>query len=234
MRQIELTDVSFEDRARIAEEKSRNHLEPHELKAFWDALKGDPFWNGYFRLQYYFGCRCSEVAILTRQNVSFKTSQIMISRLKKSKKATEGKGFINHTYDLPPKLVGHLKAARAVVIPPDHPMFFGSAQRSKTNTRCEDMASIRIVKDGWRAVSRSTAQKHFLAIATAAKVPEHLRHTHVLRHTRATLLFANGAAENQVQYLLDHSSPQTTSGYIGWAKKLKDHASVMALLGDDD
>ena len=47
-------------------------------------------------------------------------------------------------------------------------------------------------------------------------------YSHVLRHTRATLLLASGVAEEQVQYLLGHSNVQMTRRYLGVAESMRD------------
>ncbi len=235
---IKQSTASFADRAKAAADYGRMHLEPAELQAFWAAVAGDAFWNGYFKLQYHFGCRCSEVAILLKQDIQLDGREILVRRLKKrvvGESLANGEGWTLHHYtDLPEKLITHL---RAVSVPPKNPWFFGSAQRchGKGEERVERMARIRIDDNGWRAVSRSTAQNHFQTLATAAGIPKALRHTHVLRHTRATLLFARGAGERDVQYVLSHSSPTITRKYIGWAAALKKRAGLAEMLaGEDD
>ena len=226
----------LEERAREIEQKSREHLEPEELKALWKALRRDAFWFGYFRLQYHFGTRVSEVALVLKEDVSLKTGRIVIRRLKKRDVQD---GFHEHVYEMPEKLRNILKEVQPYVHK-DNPWFFGSPYKSKkshvespTNTG-RRMAIIRITDGGWRAVSRSSAENAFKAACQEAKVPKNLSHTHVLRHTRGTLLFAQGAQLSDVQYLLGHTNPKTTQTYVGWAATLKLRAQMTALLGDED
>jgi integrase len=234
------TGKAFAEREIAANNEGRKHLEPAERDALWEVLAPDPFWNGYFRLQYHFGCRCSEVAIVMKEDVDFGGPQgggrIIIRRLKKHELQThEGvvnaNGFSLNPYPLAPKLVAHLRGANDVVAA-DNPWFFGSPRRSRTQP-VDRVAQLRITVGGWRAVSRTSAHVRFAAAAALAEIPETLRHTHVLRHTRATLLFAEGKSETEVQSLLGHSDAKTTGTYIGWAAQVKKRASVVALLGDD-
>ncbi len=221
----------FKARVKEIEAIEREHLEPEELQSLWKTIQ-DPFWRAYFRLQYHFGGRQSEIALILKEDVSYTEKKIVIRRLKK--RSTE-EGYVERVYNLTDKLIARMKPVDKFV-PKDNPWFFGSRRMSDEDVkRVERMANIRITTGGFRSVSRSTAQKRFITFATDAGIPEHLRHTHVLRHTRATLLFAKGATENQVQMILDHSSPAITRRYIGWAKDLKKNASdLLEKLGNDD
>lgn len=234
---IRPTGRPLAERAKEIEQKSREHLEPEELSALWKALRPDPFWFGYFRLQYHFGCRSSEVAILLKEDVDFKTGTIVIRRLKKRDVET---GFHEHPYEMPEKLTTILKAVTPLV-EKANPWFFGSPYKATKRAHAKSekntgrrMATIRITDGGWRAVSRSSAENAFKAACVLAKIPPNLSHTHVLRHTRGTLLFAQGAQLADVQYLLGHSDPKTTQIYVGWAGTLKRRAHLTALLGDED
>lgn len=235
---IRPTGRPLTERAKEIEQASREHLEPQELASLWKALAPDPFWLGYFRLQYHFGCRSSEIAIVLKEDVALPKAgagSIVIRRLKK-RDVTEG--FHQHHYEMSDRLTDVLRAVPAHV-PKDNPWFFGSRYAArkghaatKTNTG-RRMATIRITDGGWRSVSRSTAEKAFKAACEEAKIPANLSHTHVLRHTRGTLLFAQGAQMADVQYLLGHTDPKTTQVYVGWAGDLKRRATMTALLGDE-
>jgi integrase/recombinase XerD len=96
------------------------------------------------------------------------------------------------------------------------------------------MAKIRRQDEGWRAVSRGTADRKFREAALAAGISFRLAHSHVLRHTRATLLLASGAKEENVQILLGHSSVATTRKYLGVAESLRLRAQTEARLGMGD
>lgn len=222
-------------------DKVRRHLEPAELSRLFAVFEKDrgPFWYGYFRIQYYFGCRMSEVALILKEDVSFKDNAILIRRLKKKQfKKMKGSriadktqrisdGFSENVYGLNPMLVETINAVLKVT-PRENPWLFGS-KRAPTALRNEDrkerMASIRITRDAqgqlWRAVSRDRAHSIFKEAAQKAGIPEKLTHTHVLRHTRATLMLAAGVPPEKVMYLLGHTSLQMTHKYMGIAQSLR-------------
>jgi integrase len=236
---IRPSSASYGARAAAADQYAREHLELEELQAFWAVVDPDPFWSGYFRLQYYFGCRCSEVAIIKKDDVDFKAGELLIRRLKKpvvGEALAHGEGWVLHRY---PGVAGALMdRLRHVldVVPKQNPWLFGSQHRARgaPEKRMERMARIRISPEGWRAVSRSSAQEHFKGLAAQAGIPEGLQHTHVLRHTRATLLFAADRSDREIQNLLGHSSLAITRKYIGWANRMKNRASVAAMLAAED
>lgn len=227
----ELADIADE-----VENQDRKYLEPPELAALWASLAHDAFWHGYFRLQYHFGCRCSEVALILKEEISVESGTVIIRRLKKREDKKKGKhvgGFKRRRYQFPPSL-GSVLAAAAALVPVDNPWFFGSRRMGDEEMRASRMAALRITKGGWRSISRSAAQRRFVRAAEEAGIREHLRHTHVLRHTRATVLFANGVSETQVQIILDHSSPAQTRNYIHWANDLKQRTDVITMLSAED
>lgn len=268
-------------------DRNRKHLEPSELARLFAAL-ADPhsaagrgaggavannFWYGYFRLEYYFGTRMSETALVLREDVDLKTGDILIRRLKQRRFATkmitvidpttglpmqdprtgkpmrrrvkdmnadEGTGFRETVYTLPQHMID---VVAAIPEPPRkwaaNPWLFWSptgplSEEAQDKPAVERMANIRRTTGGWRAVSRSTADNLFRDVALEAGIPARLCHTHVLRHTRATLMLADGAPEEHVQHLLGHSSISTTRKYIGIAKSLRMQLNTGAELGLGD
>lgn len=227
----------------------RKHFEPEELRAFFAAAKSDPFWYAYFSLEYYYGLRVSEAAIILIEDVSFQTSEILIRRLKKKRFAyklveVDGKkrrvkddsvpqkvGFDERTYGVPPKLLEVLGA----VPHPDrnNPWFFASPRRPRKGTPTQRMSEIRRTA-GYAAISRDTARLRFIHFSELAKAPSNLARTHALRHTRATLMLASGSKEEDVQYLLGHSSINITRQYIGVAKAMRLRTQTAAQLGAGD
>ncbi len=229
---------------------NRNHLEPDELRRFFQAVQGDAFWAGYFSVEYYYGCRVSEVALILIEDIHFKTREIIIRRLKKpkwgykSEKNAEGKtkrvkdtdgeegpGFREQVYQVPEKLLDLLGA-----VPHkdrNNPWFFASPRKPRQGTPTQRMSEIRRT-DGYAAISRDAARLRFMEAATKAHLPPALHHSHVLRHTRATLMLAAGAKEEDVQFLLDHSSIATTRKYLGVAKALRLRMDTSAQLGIAD
>ncbi len=227
---------------------NRKHLEPDEVRRLFAVLRepavedGDrvfsfgAFWHGYFAVQYYFGCRVSEVALLLKEDVSFKTSEILIRRLKKRqwKKDAAGEqkkvsdGFVESVYGMTPQLADAvreaLEAHAELGVDPKNPWLFGSASPRPLGAGTDRLMLLRRTEvDGqvFRAVSRDTADTRFRQAATCARLPAHLRHTHALRHTRATLALAEGMAEEDVRFLLGHARIETTRRYLGVAKSLR-------------
>jgi integrase len=211
----------------------RKYLEPMEVRALFQALSPEPFWTGYFRLQYYFGCRVSEPAIILKEDVELEKKRILIRRLKQVSRREDG-GFQVRDYDLPDKLIALLRPVQKMV-PDANPWFFGSAVRRKHAGKAR-MCQIRRLDDGWSSVSSASAELHFKAAASEAGIPANLAHTHVLRHTRATLMIAGGARLEDVQFLLGHTKLVTTQMYVGWAQAMRKRMEGTAemALGDLD
>lgn len=237
----------------------RKHLEPSEVRRLFLILK-EPlvederksyafgsFWYGYFFIQYYFGCRVSEVALLLKEDISFKTKEILIRRLKKKQfKKTEtgkiklGDGYEEMVYGMPDSMVEVIKAVlkqnEQNGVSAKNPWLFGSASTRELGSSEDRMMLIRRAEvEGkvYRSMSRDTADVKFRQAATCARLPKHLRHSHTLRHTRATLMLAEGAAEEDVRFLLGHSNISTTRRYLGVAKNLRLRLQTSAELGTD-
>lgn len=206
----------------------RDHLEPDELVRLFNHLKDDPFWYGYFRLQHYYGCRVSEVSIVLKEDVSWSDGMILIRRLKKRGE----EGFRPYVYGMPKSLS---RVLRRVPQHEQSPWFFASP---RADARGEPMPQDRLGqlrrtgKSGrWRAVHRSTADRKFRAACEAVGLPMNLAHTHVLRHTRATLMLAEGAKIEDLQHLLGHIDPKTTQLYLGFAQSMRLRLNATAALG---
>lgn len=210
---------------------TRKHLEPDELRALFTALNPDPFWAGYFKTQYFYGCRVSEVALILKEDVHWAKKQIIIRRLKKR----TGDGYAEQVYAVSDRLLVALRDAWRVS-PPDNPWLFGSSRTRHDPSKAgrTRLTLIRQLDDGHTAVSRSAADVRFRAAAREAGIPPGLTHSHVLRHTRATLMLADGAKEEDVKFLLGHSSIGVTRRYLGAAQALRLRAEQSAGLGVGD
>lgn len=211
-------------------EADRMHLEPKELKAFFNRLPKTSYWYPYFFIQYFFGCRLSEPALILDEDVNLQTKQIIIRRLKKQK---EIEGYREHVYTLDSRVIECVKIARAWK---EHrgygsnPFLFASSrQRNTKEVGAERLSQLRNL-DGQQAVSRFTAHRVFRRIGAEIKLPEPLLHSQVLRHTRAVIMLASGASVEQVQYLLGHSSLKMTQRYLGVAEGMKTKNKVDAKL----
>lgn len=217
---------------------TRRHLEPPELQALFEQLRGDGFWGPYFSLQYFFGCRVSEVALVFDAEVSIDQQKIIIKRLKKGRNAKRPDwveeryppGVMPQTYTLPPTLASEVETVRLHNVlhgMKDNPFLFPSRFSGTSRPQgLERLSYLRMAQgtDGrfYRAIGRTQAHRRFKKAADAAELPDNLRHTHVLRHTRATLLYASDASAAQVQHLLGHSSEKTTQTYLHAAKSMRD------------
>jgi integrase len=227
---------------------NRKHLEPAEVRRLFAVLREPavedggkvfsfgPFWHGYFAVQYYFGCRVSEVALLLKEDVSFPTKEILIRRLKKRQFQKDaageqkkiGDGFVESVYGMTDALAsavqGVVDSHAELGVDPKNPWLFASAIPRPLGSGTDRLMLIRRTEvDGqvFRAVSRDTADTRFRQAATCARLPAHLRHTHTLRHTRATLALAEGIPEEDVKFLLGHARIETTRRYLGVAKSLR-------------
>lgn len=212
-------------------DEKRKHLEPHELRAFFAQVQEDPFWGPYWYLDYYFGCRVSEPALILREDISFKDDLILIRRLKK--RNTES-GYSESVYGLTPDLKKVIKRVVNWTKESDlleNPWLFPSPRKTFRQPK-ERLGQIRRLDSGYSAISRMSAHKAFSRAAAAAGIPERLRHSHTLRHTRATLMLAQGKKPEQVQFLLGHNNLATTLRYIGVAHSLRLRYQVDAELGD--
>jgi site-specific recombinase XerD len=99
--------------------------------------------------------------------------------------------------------------------------FMFPALRKRKATK-ESARMVRIGRiQGDHSISRTQCYNAFREACKLAEIPENLRKDHVLRHTRATLLLAEGVPEEQVQHLLGHEDISTTRGYLGMANALR-------------
>jgi len=213
----------------------RKHLEPAEVERLFATLtrptrhvERATFWHAYFSAQYYYGCRISEVALILKEDVDKRSQRILLRRLKKRANKDAG-GYQEKVYAVPKPLL-RLLLAQAAQTPDDNPWLFPSPRTARRAEGAERLSQLRRVGD-YAAISRWAAEQRFVHVAAAARIPERLRHSHVLRHTRATLLLAEGAPEEDVRELLGHSSLSVTRRYLGIANALRLRVDTTALLG---
>lgn len=133
------------------------------------------------------------------------------------------KGFKRFLYKIDDQLMGVLDKIRVYHETKNliHNRFLFPAMRK----RKEADGSARMVKIGRlrgdHAISRTVCWRAFKDACEMAGTPESLRNDHCLRHSRATLLLADGVPEEQVQYLLGHENIATTRRYLGLANALR-------------
>lgn len=214
-------------------EEERKHLEPAELAAFFRALEGDDFWEPYFRLTYFWGCRVSETALIFAAEL--REGRIVIRRLKK-KESTDKRGkvknpggFAQYSYAIPKTVVPYIDRVlawrEAQGLAESAWLFPSRYQGAWKKNPTERMAALRRSADDPkdRAVSRQSAHNRFKKAAKEGDLPlaKHLRRTHVLRHTRATLMYAASVSAENVRYYLGHSDAKTTDVYLHEAEALR-------------
>jgi site-specific recombinase XerD len=136
-----------------------------------------------FGAMYYFGLRASEVGLLLREYVSFRTRRIYIPRLKGG---IPGEKVM--TVDCRRLLQGYLQSRRDLL-----PYLFPSRNS--------------------RPISRKRIDALFRQYARLADLPLHKRHSHCLRHSIATHLLDAGQSLEYVQDHLGHQSIKSTGVY---------------------
>jgi len=204
-------------------EKSRKHMEPNEIDRFFVKIKEKSplYWYPFYYLTYQFGCRVTETSIILKEDVSFETKQIIIRRVKKR---NEEGGFAEKLYDIDDKLLGIISIALAYsehYNKLDNPYLF-PAQRKRKSRSAFPPRDLRLRRlEGFHAVSRRTAYQVFVDTCSEIEIPKKLAHPHTLRHTRATLMLADGIPAEQVQYFLGHENIKTTHGYLGMAMSMR-------------
>jgi len=136
-----------------------------------------------FGAMYYFGLRASEVGLLLREYVNFRTRRIYIPRLKGG---VPGEKVM--TADCRRLLQNYLQSRRDSL-----PYLFTSRNN--------------------QPISRKRIDSLFRHYATRAGMPPHKRHSHCLRHSIATHLIDAGQSLEYVQDHLGHRSIQSTGVY---------------------
>src|SRR6266852_8031069 len=136
-----------------------------------------------FGAMYYFGLRASEVGLLLREYVNFRTRRIYVSRLKSG---VPGEKVM--TADCRSLLQSYLQSRRDAL-----PYLFPSRNN--------------------QPISRKRTDALFRHYATRAGMPPHKRHSHCLRHSIATHLIDAGQSLEYVQDHLGHRSIKSTGVY---------------------
>lgn len=220
--------------------QNRKHWEPEEVEAFFAAIRKarNPYWEAYFKIQYFWGCRISEPALIGLHDVNLEgqPAEIVITRLKKNAgNAETPEGVQADVHEVPAALVETLTAHLEfrANLRESAWLFPSPKRRAWKPTLTERMAILRRdahdPKDA--AVSRMSAHTAFKDFADAADIPDtrHLRRTHVLRHTRATLLVAAEAPLDYVKRFLGHEDLRTTEKYVHAAKQIQERYDAQGL-----
>jgi len=141
----------------------------------------------------------------------------------KAKIKNKSKGFKRFLYKIDDNLleaINSIQHYNKVKGLEDNNFLFPALRKRVSKKKQDRMVNIGRLK-GSHSISRTACWRAFREACERADIPKTLRKDHVLRHTRATLLLADGAPEEQVQYLLGHESITTTRQYIGLANALR-------------
>lgn len=216
---------------RVAQRRNnprRPHLEPDELTAFFRYLsnqtaENSAVWYAYFYIMFFYGCRLSEPALVLEDDLRIgskvKNKTITIRRLKKS---NEAEGYREYVCPISPSVLECItnvlqwKKEKGLG---KNPFLFPSS-RSTKKVGAERLSQLRSVA-GFQAVSRFTAHRMFQRVAAHLKLPTHLRHNQVMRHTRAIFLLARGVKPEEVQKRMGHSSLKMTTRYEEASKEVR-------------
>lgn len=208
-------------------DEPRPFLQPEDVRRFFSVLAPQGFWHAYFYIQFFYGCRLSEPALVLDEDVNRKKNSITIKRLKKSGET----GYIEHVYATNKQIVDCVEAAQSHKRKKkieNNPFLFASVRTLRSEGGVERLSHLRKL-DGWQAVSRFTTHRMFLKVAAQLKLPEQLRYSECLRHTRAILLLAEGSTPDRVKNLMGHSSLGMTLRYLPAAEALRAKLGVEAL-----
>jgi integrase len=169
------------------------HMDNAQLENFLRAARDyGKREHAMFLFAFAHGARASEVSNLRISDVNFRTEQVAIARLKGSLDTTQAllrvKG--NALFDERAALKAWLAVRKA-----DASDFVFNSQKS-----CR--------------LNRVTVFKLFRKIATAAGLPEALRHPHVAKHTCAMSMVNAGAGAFHIKQHLGHKSFDSTLEYI--------------------
>lgn len=137
------------------------------------------------------GARLSEVQKLNRQDIDYQSMSVMVV----------GKGTKERRVFFSFKSMYHLK--------------------KYLMRRVDDIDALFItLRRPYRRLSTKGIQREIKIIAARSEVKKNV-HTHVFRHTFATLMLQNGAGLVAVQKLLGHSDPNTTMTYVSLTDEKK-------------
>jgi len=171
-----------------------------EMRSLFRVTSGNKRDHAIFLIGYRHGLRCSEIGILTINDVDFSTNQIRLHRVKKS---------LSGVHPMQPD---EARAIRSYLRQRDDslPYLFLSRKKEPISTRQLD----RMTK----------------AYAEKAGIPAEKRHFHVLKHSIATHLLESGADSYFVQNWVGHKNMNNTAIYThltaGW---LEEQARKMAV-----
>jgi integrase len=184
-----------------------SYMSAEQLAKFLEAAKVyGPREYAMFLFGVAHGARASEICNLRMTDINLKSGQIHIARLKGSLASTQlmlkvkGNSLLNE----PAALRGWLETR----VPDADNFVFNSQKSTKLN--------------------RVTVFRLFREIAITAGLPETLQHPHVLKHTAAMLMVAQGANAFLIRQHLGHKSFDSTLAYVNPTDQQASEAAAQA------
>jgi integrase len=190
----------------MADSSLRKYLTEQELKQFFAAIES-PRDRAIFTLAYWRGLRASEIGRIPWRDWDQKKKKIFIFRLKSS---------LSGEFPVSPAEQKALNAWKEVRGNEPGPMF-----------PSRESSSFEKTEKGKQAPGISRGMVHFLfrRYATAAGLPEHLRHAHCLKHSIGTHLIGKGAGIYDVKDWLGHRDIRSTMVYAQMRNAERDAAA---------
>ena len=172
-----------------------------------------------------------ELAVFNEKKLNWHLDGVEVAKISCSKKSdgytaqlkNGSRGFKRFLYTIDDNLMKVLERVNKHNIENsqiENNFLFPALRKRRAGSNAARMVAIGRL-GGDHSISRTMAWKEFKKSCEKSEIPSKLRHDHVLRHTRATLLLADGVPEEQVQYLLGHENIATTRGYLGLANSLR-------------
>lgn len=187
-------------------------FEPEEVDALLGALeeKGDFKYYVFFVLQFYTGCRPSEMYGLTWDKIDFVREQITIDQSLVPRRSSPGyvlkstKTSDIRIKPLPGSIVVLLKKLKSISL--------GTTNYVFTNADGDHLA-----ESSFRKYLQSFCKKNNLPYLPP----------YAIRHTTGTFLAAQGTPMPNIAELLGHTNQQTTAKYIHATQNKSDEANKM-------
>jgi integrase/recombinase XerD len=186
--------------------KQRKYLTEDELRHFFSAVKSVRD-RAIFTLAYWRGLRASEIGLLPWSAWDQKKRKVYVFRLK---------GSLAGEFPFSPAEHKALTAWKEIRGNEPGPMF--PSRESSTFTAFEKGKKSA-------GIGRGMIHVLFVKYATAAGLPEHLRHEHSLKHSICTHLIAKGASLYDVKDWAGHRDIRSTMVYAQMRNKERDTAA---------
>lgn len=186
--------------------------EPEEIDAILGALeeKGDFKYYVFFVLQFYTGCRPSEMYGLTWDKIDFDREQITIDQSLVPKR--NAPGYVLKSTKTSDIRIKPLPGSIVVLLEKLKSISLGVSDYVFTNVDGDHLAE-------------SAFRKYLRSFCKANNLP--YLPPYAIRHTTGTFLAANGTPMPNIAEILGHTNQQTTAKYIHATQNKNDEANEM-------